>query len=217
MDNYFLDTITNKDRLQHHLVFSAIFIMVYEHFLSSWKEELKWFYANGATVENNEAVPFFAKVKSCINGNIEWEHDTDAENEFNNQVFRTVKNSKNGYNKSLSLFNWLKTYQMINESDYDLLGEIMEKRNEYVHKFYETLTTPITERDEHLLQELVRIMKESKIQWIKDIEIPTDPDFCENCLDENGEFHMPDEIYPVQNIVLECILSTALNNDIDEQ
>lgn len=64
MDNYFLDTITNKDRLQHHLVFSAIFIMVYEHFLSSWKEELKWFYANGATVENNEAVPFFAKVKT---------------------------------------------------------------------------------------------------------------------------------------------------------
>ena len=211
MENYFVNTITDKTKLRHHLIFSAIFIMVYENFLSSWKEELSLFYANSTTIENDKVIPVFTKVKSCINGNIEWEHDAEEEKRFYKDVFRTVKNSKNGYNKALSLFKWLKTYQIISENDYIILNDIMEKRNQYVHEFYESLTSPITEHDKYLLKELMRIEKESRIQWIKDVEIPTNPDFCESCLDENGEFHMPEEIYPLRSLVFDCILETALN------
>lgn len=143
-----LDMLTNRGKLKTDLIFCSLFIMIYENFVATWEEEALYFYANGFTPsEMNEVICTFSKPSSK-NGKLEFVPDTEAEKKFKDTVFRTVKNKDGRPIRTLSLFNWMMTMNMIDNNDYNTLCRIFTLRNKYAHELFECIGMEYLKKNE---------------------------------------------------------------------
>ena len=64
MSTDFINIVSDKDRLQKELIFYSLFLMVFENFVSHWKETIRSFYSNGMAIDEQTGKYYdFVKVK----------------------------------------------------------------------------------------------------------------------------------------------------------
>ena len=108
MSTDFINIVSDKDRLQKELIFYSLFLMVFENFVSHWKETIRSFYSNGMAIDEQTGKYYdFVKVK-WHDGQCFTTKDKDKEQQFNRTVFQRIKRNGNN-NPKLSMFDWLKS------------------------------------------------------------------------------------------------------------
>ena len=79
MNTDFLDIIGDKDKLQKELIFYSLFLMVFENFVSQWKETIRSFYSNGIAKDEQTGEYYdFVKVR-WIDGECHTSKDKEKE------------------------------------------------------------------------------------------------------------------------------------------
>lgn len=194
MDSDFFDIITNKEKLQKELVFYSLFLMVFENFVSHWKDTIRSFYSNGFAKDEQTGEYYdFVKTK-WVDGECITTRDKEKEQEFNKEVFQLVK--KNGKNNpKLSMFRWMTNNHFIDEEDYKILERCYDKRNEYAHGIANCLNRFVTQEEKELLKSLMRTNEKASKNWVYEVELPTTPsEELEKFYDENGDYIQPDVV-----------------------
>lgn len=193
MDSDFFDIVTNREKIRKELIFYSLFLMVFENFVSYWMDQVRSFYANSFSWDEDRKTLICNFVKPCTkNGKMEFVPDKDKEREFNDEVFHLVKKKDGNWNPKLSLFRWMVNFGLIEEKDFQTLSRCYDKRNIYGHEIASCLEKVVPLEDKQLLKDLIKIAKKASRQWILNVEIPTNPDIeNESLFDENGEYKEP--------------------------
>lgn len=206
MSTDFINIVSDKDRLQKELIFYSLFLMVFENFVSHWKETIRSFYSNGMAIDEQTGKYYvFVKVK-WHDGQCFTTKDKDKEQQFNRTVFQRIKRNGNN-NPKLSMFDWMVDFKLIEREDFDILVKCYDKRNEYAHNIAGCLNQFVTNEEKNLLKSLISISNKAAKQWILEVELPTSaPEELNNFIDENGKYNEPDVISGTQlfySLVLE--------------
>lgn len=206
MSTDFINIVSDKDRLQKELIFYSLFLMVFENFVSHWKETIRSFYSNGMAIDEQTGKYYdFVKVK-WHDGQCFTTKDKDKEQQFNRTVFQRIKRNGNN-NPKLSMFDWMVDFKLIEREDFDILVKCYDKRNEYAHIIAGCLNQFVTNEEKNLLKSLISISNKAAKQWILEVELPTSaPEELNNFIDENGKYNEPDVISGTQlfySLVLE--------------
>ena len=192
MNTDFLDIVTNKEKIQKELIFYSLFLMVFENFVSHWKETIRSFYSTGFAKDEQTGDYYdFVKTK-WVDGECHTSRDTEKKKQFNQEVFHRVK--KNGKNNpKLSMFRWMADNHFIDENDYIVLDKCYSKRNDYAHGILNCLERFVTKEEKDLLLSLLEISKKASRNWVYEVELPSSPDFeLKQFEDEKGNYNSPD-------------------------
>lgn len=211
MNTDFLDIIGDKDKLQKELIFYSLFLMVFENFVSHWKETIRSFYSNGFAKDEQTGEYYdFVKVR-WIGRECHTSKDKEKEKQFNQEVFQRVK--RNGKNSpKLSMFRWMTDNHFVDEEDYSVLENCYNKRNEYAHGIDSCLERYVTKGEKVLLKSLIEISKKASKNWVYNIELPTSPETeLEKFVDDKGNY-CPPEVYTGTELFYTLVLSNL--NDI---
>lgn len=146
MSTDFINIVSDKDRLQKELIFYSLFLMVFENFVSHWKETIRSFYSNGMAIDEQTGKYYdFVKVK-WHDGQCFTTKDKDKEQQFNRTVFQRIKRNGNN-NPKLSMFDWMVDFKLIEREDFDILVKCYDKRNEYAHNIAGCLNQFVTNEE----------------------------------------------------------------------
>jgi hypothetical protein len=72
---------------------------------------------------------------------------------------------------------WLKEMSAINDTDIELVDEIRKHRNELAHELPKFIATADAEININLLGSIYELLTKIDRWWIKEVDIPTNPDF----------------------------------------
>lgn len=215
MNTDFLDIVGDKNKLQKELVFYSLFLMVFENFVSHWKETARSFFSNGFAIDyqTGEQIDFVKRI--IVDGKVRYVRDRTRENEFNERVFRRIKrNGKN--NPKLSLFKWLADSQFIDAEDFDLLEKCYSKRNEYAHNIAKCLSHYVGQEEKDLFKSLIAISEKAAKKWILEVELPTSPpEDLAAFVDEEGNYNPPEDVISGTKIFHSLVLNN-LKDIFDE-
>ena len=206
MSTDFINIVSDKDRLQKELIFYSLFLMVFENFVSHWKETIRSFYSNGMAIDEQTGKYYDFVIVKWHDGQCFTTKDKDKEQQFNRTVFQRIKRNGNN-NPKLSMFDWMVDFKLIEREDFDILVKCYDKRNEYAHNIAGCLNQFVTNEEKNLLKSLISISNKAAKQWILEVELPTSaPEELNNFIDENGKYNEPDVISGTQlfySLVLE--------------
>lgn len=212
MDSDFLDIVLDENRLKKELLFYSLFLMVFENFVSNWKETITFFYSNGFATDETTEEPFYFVKTINKDGNMIFVKDKQAEKDFNKKVFQLVKSTNGNNNPKLSMFKWMANNSIIDDDDYELLSKCYDKRNEYAHGIAQCLERYVTTEEKELLKSLMQIGEKASKNWFYEIELPTSPyEELEKYIDENGNYNPPEDVVTGTS-VLYTLLRANLND-----
>ena len=167
----------NPDTLRSNLIVASIFLSAYEILRQSIIERIRDFYTTGF----------------------------DSSGIIVDPKYQAEVLSKNRSPVYASL-EWLKESQAIDESDVAVFDRIRQTRNEIAHEITQMLTRGIP--DDLLLRfhEMVDLLAKIEKWWIVNVEIPTNPDFDGEEIDEEG-------IMPGPVMTIRLLLDIALGSE----
>ena len=215
MNTDFLDIVGDRIKLQKELVFYSLFLMVFENFVSHWKETTRSFFSNGFAIDDQtgEQIDFVKRI--VVDGKIRYIKDKEKENDYNNKVFHRVK--KNGKNNpKLSLFKWMADSQFIDAEDYGILDKCYSKRNDYAHSIAKCLSHYVSQEEKELLKSLIAISEKAAKNWILEVELPTSPpEELTAFVDEEDNYNPPEDVISGTRIFHSLVLNN-LKDIFDE-
>ncbi|MEX2169486.1 MAG: hypothetical protein WD851_09245 [Pirellulales bacterium] len=104
---------------------------------------------------------------------------------------------------------WFLEMGAIDQDDLDLLERLREHRNEIAHDLPKFITSADHDVNVELLRGLVELVTKIDRWWIKEIEIPANPDFDEADLDAIADA----EIQSGRMVFLSLLLQIATRDD----
>lgn len=207
MNTDFFDIVGDKNKLQKELVFYSLFLMVFENFVSHWKDTARSFFSNGFAIDDQTGEQIYFVKRKLVNGKVLYVKDKTREKEFNEKVFHRVKKKGNN-NPKLSLFKWMADYHLIDEKDFDILDRCYSKRNEYAHGIAKCLSYYVTQDEKDLLKSLIAISEKAAKNWILEVELPTSPpDELAAFVDEEGNYNPPEDVISGTKIFHSLVLN----------
>ena len=185
----FFNNLLNKEKLKKELIFSSMFLMTYENTVYVWKDNILGLYAPNHYIEDGIMKhAFFEK---------------SDEKRFMQEVCQTIKKKDGNYDKTLSIFNWLKINEFMMQQDYDDLIKIRKLRNDIAHKLIDTLGTGLPENAKTLFNRLIEIRKTVSSNWIMGIEIPTNPEFDDQDIKPEDVSNLLDSLF---NLIIKQVI-----------
>ncbi|QKQ72604.1 hypothetical protein [Nostoc sp. TCL240-02] len=138
----------NPETLRSNLITASIFLAAFELLQSSIIERIREFF----TYEFNEK------------GGVE-------SKQYKDEVLSLDKN------KHQASLLWLKKMSAINDDDMKLVKNIVDHRNELAHELPKFLANADAEININLLGSIYELLTKIDRWWIKEVHIPTNPDF----------------------------------------
>jgi hypothetical protein len=92
---------------------------------------------------------------------------------------------------------WLQESGVINDKDMETFEELKATRNQLAHQLFETVTGQVESKHEEQFAVLIGLLRKIEVWWVVNFEIPINPDYEGQEIDEEG-------------IVLGAILSLQL-------
>ena len=186
------ENLTNKETLQFHLSFLALFISMYESFTEKVLSDVESMLCdlNTATLKNN-------KLKF-----------TPSE-QYREQIINRKIDDHGNKNALKATMLWFVELQAITSDEYDKFLVFKEKRNKYVHEMSNFLLEGLDEKDAHLLMSMFDLFCKIDKWWINEIEIPIAGECSPGEYDEEA----------VQSVLLlsyKMMLNTLYRNDTTE-
>jgi hypothetical protein len=103
--------------------------------------------------------------------------------------------------------DWLKEMNAIDDADIEAFERIKSCRNLLAHRLFSLLASEDNPPDfATRFQEMVTLLRKIEIWWVKEVEIPTNPDFDGQEIDEDG-------IVPGPLISLQILCDIALGDE----
>jgi len=172
--------LLNPEELRLNLIRASIYLSAYEFLHQALTEHLEGFFADGF----------------------------DANGPILGEDYRS---------KVLSLHQmpffasaiWFRDSGALSDQDLDRIREIREHRNFVAHHIPEVLSNVDAGVRPDLLDAIAEIVRKIDVWWIREIEIPTNPDFdtmSENDIDTNG-------IFSIRMAILDLLRQVADGND----
>jgi hypothetical protein len=170
------------DLLKEKLIFMSMYITTYENFKSTIIENVKFFYCNGF----NE------------NGFLFSEYEEHVLSKSTSQKNRQIK----------ATLNWFKEHGAVDDKDILAFKEITNMRNDFAHKMLEFLFKGLPSKSNELFEQIILLFEKITKWWIKEIEIPTNPDMN---VDDYHDFD--NEATSIGIIFLKMMADIAQNNN----
>ena len=101
---------------------------------------------------------------------------------------------------------WFKKMGAIDENDIFIFTELKEFRNEIAHKMHRLITEGAQKDPIPLFKNLSELLNKLEKWWIREIEIPTNPDF-------DGQEVNDEAIEPGKSIAINMLLNIALGSE----
>lgn len=171
------EELLNPDLTRERLISSSLFIAAFELLKQSICGRLKDFYCFGL----------------------------DESGELIDPKYQTEVLARNRSPVYASL-SWLQENGAIEQADLDTFERIKAARNELTHNLYELVAGNFPPGHAHLFAELVALIRKIEVWWLVNVEIPTDPDYDGQEIQEN-------DIVPGPVIMLQLMLEVASGNE----
>lgn len=186
----------NPEKIKKEMLQATFFVILYENFKKNWKEEVLAFSANEVKFEDNN-VSYCFSMPNPDNPNAFIENDfvkdKVKENEFKNEVYRTIKKQNGKDNdEEASLFKWLLDRKLITEEYFNDLLDFRLLRNNIVHEFDQLLNGNLPDDMDLKIHKLIKIRKYASKEWFINVEYPTSG---EEKYDDDGNVIIPEEVY----------------------
>ncbi len=101
---------------------------------------------------------------------------------------------------------WLKEVSAIDDTDIELVDEIRKHRNELAHDLPKFIATADAEINVNLLGDIYELLTKIDRWWIKEVDIPTNPDF-------DGQEVADDEIQSGMMLCMQMMLRIATDEN----
>lgn len=148
----------------------------------------------------------FEVVKNSVIGRIQdfytngWdEAGPIAGPEYKSEV---ISRNKNVLYASLA---WLREHEVLDDGDLETFEELKKTRNQLAHKLFEIVTGQRESEHEAQFPILVELLRKIEVWWVVNVEIPTNPDFDGQEIDESG-------IVPGPVLSLQMLIEVASGN-----
>ena len=101
--------------------------------------------------------------------------------------------------------NWLHESQAIDDEDLKIFERLKKTRNLVAHQLFEVVTGQAESNHTADFPVLVELLRKIEVWWVVNVEVPTNPDFSEEEIDEQG-------IVPGAILSLQMLLEVATGN-----
>lgn len=102
--------------------------------------------------------------------------------------------------------NWLLEHDAINQQDIQLFESIKATRNSIAHGLHTLVIGDADFKHIEQFQELVALLRKIEVWWVVNVEIPTNPDYDGQEIDESG-------IVPGPVLMLQMMLEVVSGNE----
>jgi hypothetical protein len=158
------------------LFMATMFITTFEILKNSIVDRIRDFYLIGWSEEGNTVSPDYAA--------------------------KVLSRNKSAVYASLS---WLMENQAINESDLVTFEQLKKTRNLLAHRLFDVVTGQAKSPHEAQFTVLVELLRKIEVWWVVNLEIPINPDYADEEIDEAG-------IVPGAILSLQMLLQVASGN-----
>lgn len=162
--------------LRPSLFLATMFITTFEILRDSIVDDVRGFYTNGFD-----------------------EHGPTVGAEYQSEVL-----SKNKSPLYASL-QWLRENDAIDDEDLIIFEKIKSTRNQLAHQLFAVVTGQVESAHETQFTDLVGLLRKIGVWWVVNVEIPTNPDFDGQEIDEAG-------IVPGSVLSLQMLIEVASGN-----
>lgn len=100
---------------------------------------------------------------------------------------------------------WLIEHETIDTKDLETFEKLKGIRNQLAHQLFEVVTGQIESEHETQFSVLVELLRKIEVWWVINVEIPTNPDFDEQDINEEG-------IVPGAILSLQMLIEVASGN-----
>jgi hypothetical protein len=167
-----MDKITNPTLIRRNLLVASLFMTSFEMLKTSIQDRIKSFLCFNAKL-NNE-------------GELEYEVSDDYRNQVLEKIIPNIDGRKyRDYHLYYSSCLWLKVNNVINQSDIVELEKIRKHRNLIAHNPLKLLVDDRININVELLKKSQELLKKIEKWWIVEYEIPVNPDFDGQEIDES--------------------------------
>jgi len=110
-------------------------------------------------------------------------------------------------NKSVlyASLEWLQEHEVIDNKDLEKFEQLRKVRNLLAHQLFEVVTGQVESKHETQFEELVKLLRKIEVWWVVNLEIPTNPGFDGQEIDEKG-------IVPGAVLSLQMLIEVASGN-----
>lgn len=110
-------------------------------------------------------------------------------------------------NKSLlyASLAWLREHEVLADEDLETFEQLKKTRNQLAHKLFNVVTGQSDSEHEAQFPILVELLRKIEVWWVLNFEIPTNPDFDGQEIDEKG-------IVPGAVLSLQMLIEVASGN-----
>jgi len=166
----------DPDVVRPSLFLATMFITTFEILKDSIVDNIRDFYTNGFD-----------------------EHGSNVEPEYQSEVL-----SKNKSPLYASL-QWLRENDAIDDEDLATFEKLKDTRNLLAHQLFAVVTGQVVSAHEAQFNVLVTLLRKISVWWVVNVEIPTNPDFDGQEIDEEG-------IVPGAILSLQMLIQVASGN-----
>jgi len=149
----------------------------------------------------------FELLKDCIVDRVRnfytlgWKDKTATTPEYEQAV---LARDKKGRPLTASLI-WLREHQAIDEADLETFTRLGSIRNQLAHELFSVVTGQVPSDHDSQFPALIALLRKIEVWWILNVEIPTNPDYNEQEIDEAA-------ITPGALISLQMLIEVASGN-----
>lgn len=184
----FLQNISDKDTIQNHLTFMALYIALYENFTTIFVDRVKSFLCDLDITDgelNYRVTPLYReKIKNRV-----------VDQKGNKDILKAT-------------MLWLQDEGAMSSQDYSVFLEVKSIRNKYVHEMPRLIIEGVPQDDIQWFSKLLDLYGKLDKWWINEIEIPISGEFLPGTYDKTA----------VENVMLSAfksvIVSLYCNDDI---
>lgn len=82
--------------------------------------------------------------------------------------------------------DWLREHHAIDDADLEIFTRLTDIRNQLAHELFSVVTGQVSSEYDSQFPALIALLRKIEVWWIVNVEIPTDPDYDGQEIDEVG-------------------------------
>jgi len=102
-------------------------------------------------------------------------------------------------------FDWLREHKAIDEADLKTFETLKKIRNQLAHQLFDVVTGQVESEHAAQFPVLVSLLRKVEVWWVINVEIPTNPDYDGQEVDESG-------VVPGALLSLQMLIEVASGN-----
>lgn len=158
------------------LFLATMFITTFEILKNSVVDRIRDFYAIGWDIEKEDIDP---------------KYQTDVLSRNKSVLYAS--------------FDWLREQHAVDNEDLQIFERLKKARNLLAHQLFSAVTGQVESDHEVQFPILVELLRKVEVWWVVNVEVPTNPDFANEVIDEKG-------IVPGAILSLQILLEVASGN-----